>query len=287
MRTSKHEPRFHKSPLSVQRKSSTPHKKLLPSEVAGLIAGVLSDDNNKESQEKLWEAHQGLVKRIAQNLVREKGIKDSLLEDLIQEGYLGLMDAVGKYDPSRNASFETYASIRVRGAMLDFLRHDTPITKEVMRVTRDTREASENLAQMLLREPLLAELKQALPPGLREKFEQAQLLKWQRTPISLLHIEDGEELDFSEIFPDSSVGAGEKIDRDRVLGVALMTLMAFEFRDRTIIFWRYMVSDDEVVSQKELSKRLGISESRVSQIEKELLKRLRLYLVKCNFSMCF
>ena len=90
--------------------------------MAKLASGwILHSDSGSEPQSIVVTKHAQLVKRIAQHLLGR--LPPSVqLEDLIQAGMIGLLEASKNYDFSKGASFETYASIRIRGSMLDEIR---------------------------------------------------------------------------------------------------------------------------------------------------------------------
>ena len=84
--------------------------------------------------------HASLVKRIAYHLLGRLPAS-VMVDDLIQAGMIGLLDAARQYDETQGASFETYASIRIRGAMLDELRRNDWVPKSVHRRARDVADA--------------------------------------------------------------------------------------------------------------------------------------------------
>ena len=86
--------------------------------------------------EDLIEEHSGLVSRIAYHLVARLPAS-VVVDDLIQVGMIGLLDASQQYDPSQGAAFTTYATIRIRGAMLDELRRNDWAPKSVHKKQRD------------------------------------------------------------------------------------------------------------------------------------------------------
>ncbi|MDH5571567.1 MAG: sigma-70 family RNA polymerase sigma factor, partial [Gammaproteobacteria bacterium] len=90
----------------------------------------------KTESEELLNNYSGLVQRLAYHLMARLPAS-VIVDDLIQVGMLGLLDAAHLYDPSQGASFETYASIRIRGAMLDELRRNDWAPKSVHRRARD------------------------------------------------------------------------------------------------------------------------------------------------------
>lgn len=95
---------------------------------------------DKDQQQQRIVEHLGLVKRIAYHLIGR--LPSSVhLDDLIQAGMLGLIEASKNYDPSQGASFETYAGIRVRGAMLDEVRHADWSPRSLHKKMREVSEA--------------------------------------------------------------------------------------------------------------------------------------------------
>ena len=89
----------------------------------------------KQTQEALIKLHAPMVKRIAHHLLGK--LPNSIqLDDLVQAGMLGLLEAAGHYDESKGASFETYAGIRIRGHMLDEVRRNDWVPRSVYRNAR-------------------------------------------------------------------------------------------------------------------------------------------------------
>ena len=94
----------------------------------------------RASDDDLVTKHAGLVKRIAHHLAaRLPSTVD--VEDLMQAGMVGLLEASGNFDPDRGASFETYAGIRIRGAMLDDIRKNDWTPRSVHQKYRQVAEA--------------------------------------------------------------------------------------------------------------------------------------------------
>ncbi|MGB1092624.1 MAG: sigma-70 family RNA polymerase sigma factor, partial [Oceanobacter sp.] len=98
----------------------------------------------KQSLDELVSRHAPLVKRIAHHLLAR--LPDSVqVDDLIQSGMIGLIEAANKYDGEKGASFETYAGIRIRGAMLDEIRQGDWAPRSVH---RNSRKISDAIAQI-------------------------------------------------------------------------------------------------------------------------------------------
>lgn len=105
-----------------------------------MVSELVYSKQGQVSSDELVEQYAGLVKRIAYHLVGRLPAS-VLVEDLIQVGMIGLLDAAQHYDPSQGASFETYATIRIRGAMLDELRRNDWAPKSVHRKARELADA--------------------------------------------------------------------------------------------------------------------------------------------------
>ena len=96
--------------------------------------------NSYESQDDLISEHIGLVKRIAHHLVAR--LPSSVdINDLLQAGMFGLLEAASNFDASKGASFDTYAGIRIRGAMLDEVRKSDWTPRSVYQKYRQVAEA--------------------------------------------------------------------------------------------------------------------------------------------------
>ena len=112
---------------------------------------------NVNSQQAFIERYSVLVKRIAHHLLGR--LPPSVqVEDLIQAGMIGLIEAQQNYDGSKGASFETYAGIRIRGAMLDDIRKGDWVPRSVHKNNREINQAIAELEAQLNRDPSDAEV---------------------------------------------------------------------------------------------------------------------------------
>ena len=98
-----------------------------------------------------------LVQRIAYHL-KARLPESVMIEDLLQSGMMGLLEAASKYNESKGASFETYAGIRIRGAMIDEIRKGDWVPRSVHDKANEIAQAKQELQQMLGREPSNEEL---------------------------------------------------------------------------------------------------------------------------------
>jgi len=124
----------------------------------------------KQTQEILVKNHALLVKRIAHHLSGRLP-RSILLDDLMQAGMLGLLEAVRGYDETKGASFETYASIRIRGFMLDEVRRNDWVPRSVYRNARMVSKAVRTVENRLGREATDHEVATELELSLQEYHE--------------------------------------------------------------------------------------------------------------------
>jgi RNA polymerase sigma factor FliA len=218
---------------------------------------------SRGSTNSLVAKHAELVKRIAYHLAGR--LPSSVeVEDLIQAGMIGLLEAATHYASDRGASFETYAGIRIRGAMIDALRKQDWAPRSVHRKARAAAGAIRQIESREGREARDTEIAAAMGIGLDEYHRILQ---------------DSLACQLSSM--DEANDATEVADRDanpllEAESGALRTAMADAIsglpeRERLVMSMYY---DDEL-NLKEIGAVLGISESRVCQLHGQALIRLR------------
>ncbi|KKL97240.1 hypothetical protein LCGC14_1836430, partial [marine sediment metagenome] len=121
------------------------------------------------NRSELIEQHAPLVKRIAYHLIARLPASVDV-EDLIQAGMIGLLDAANHYNPSQGASFETYAGIRIRGSMLDEIRRNDWAPRSVHRKAREIAETMRQLEQEKGRNATDSEVASALGIDINEYY---------------------------------------------------------------------------------------------------------------------
>ena len=123
--------------------------------------------DSQTRQQTTVERHAPLVKRIAHHLLAR--LPDSVqVDDLIQSGLEGLLEATNNYDTGKGASFETFAGIRIRGAMLDEIRRGDWSPRSIHRNARRLAEAYQTLENQLGRSPTDSEVASAMGIALDE-----------------------------------------------------------------------------------------------------------------------
>lgn len=215
-----------------------------------------------------------LVKRIAARLAAR--LPDSLdRNDLIQAGLIGLLDALEKYDPTREAQFRTYAEFRIRGAMLDDLRATDWVPRSVREKADKIGHAHAGLASELGRAPEEDEIADRMGISLQEY----QTLLQKSRAINLLSIEDlshkdanGDQANIFDVLEDPFVTDPlEALSLQDLKSKLVGAINKLPEREKILLSLYY----DEGLNLKEIGKVLDVTESRASQIRTQALIRLR------------
>ncbi|MGF1910324.1 RNA polymerase sigma factor FliA [Vibrio kasasachensis] len=223
---------------------------------------------NHNSQRVFLEKYSVLVKRIAHHLLGR--LPPSVqVEDLIQAGMIGLLEAQKNYDGSKGASFETYAGIRIRGAMLDDIRRGDWVPRSVHKHSREINQAIAILEGQFKRDPTDAEVANYVGMSLSQYHTVL-------TDINCSRLVGIEDLGVSE---DVITSGGTDEENAPFQGVAdeyfrnalVESIKSLPEREALVLSLYY----DEELNLKEIGEVIGVSESRVSQILSQSMQRLR------------
>jgi RNA polymerase sigma factor for flagellar operon FliA len=206
--------------------------------------------------------HVRLVERSAKKLLRR--LPDSVeLGDLVGNGYIGLLDAMGKYDVTKNDNFAAYAEIRIRGAMLDGLRSMDWVPRSVRQKAHHMQRASDKIFHKTGKLPTVEELAHEL------EITTDTLRQWQqetaRTDCLSTDSLDIQWEDDKAVSPEKNLEKNETI---MLLGLAMARLNE---KQQQVMSLYYL----EDLTLKEVGEVLEVTESRVCQIHSEGLKRLK------------
>jgi RNA polymerase sigma factor FliA len=191
------------------------------------------------------------------------------VEDLIQAGMIGLLEAQKNYDCSKGASFETYAGIRIRGAMLDDMRRGDWVPRSVHKHNREINQAISVLEGELNRDPTDSEVANYLEMSLDQYHSVLNDINCSR----VVGIDD---LGVSEdvIAPINLVendGPFKGVADESFRKALVTSIKSLPEREALVLSLYY----DEELNLKEIGEVLGVSESRVSQILSQTMQRLR------------
>jgi RNA polymerase sigma factor for flagellar operon FliA len=195
------------------------------------------------------------------------------IDDLINEGILGLMDAITKYDDSRGVKFETYAITRINGAILDALRALDWVPRAVRQKARELERVFAELENKLARVPDDDEVAKAM--GMSLKDYHTLLLKVRGTAIlsleEFLPNEKGHDVALLDTLRDGGPDATHLLESTEVKSTLAQAVESLPPQERTVITLYYF----EGLTLKEIKNVLEVSESRVSQIHAQAVIRLR------------
>ena len=226
----------------------------------------------KPNANQLINDHTNLVKKISWHLHgRVNSIID--IEDIIQIGMLGLISAAQNYVPQKNASFASYASIRVKGEILDYLRKSSNLDRSTISIKKDSEKAINILRNKLGREPFLNEIADELGMS-PEKY-----LEWSHAfeASVIKSLEDSYD-DYSNWFSTNDLNPEEQINDVELRNNLKEALSKLDGKE-AIIIQLYFVEELNIY---EIAEVMDVTTGRVSQIKTSAIKRIREQLKKDN-----
>lgn len=194
------------------------------------------------------------------------------LDDLIQAGTIGLMDAMQRYEKGHGAEFETFAMLRVRGAMLDELRGADWVPRSVRKGQREIAEAVHVLEHRLRRAPLDTEI----AVQLKVSLEQYHAMLTDVRGAQLLYLgdyedENGESGYLDRHLTDDSANPVSQLSDQRFRRALVDAIDNLPEREQYIMSMYY----EHDMNLKEIAAVLGVTESRVCQLHSQAVARLR------------
>jgi len=235
-----------------------------------VVAGsclVYSEVQNHNADD-LIRQHAPLVKRIAHHMLGR--LPDSVqVDDLIQAGMIGLLEAARKYDGGKGASFETYAGIRIRGAMLDEIRRGDWAPRSVHRNSRRISDAIKQIESVKGRDAEDAEVAEFL--GISQ--DEYHAILQDSAGCRLFSYEEVIEKSESggDVFEAETPNPMDGIERGAFQQQLAEAIKGLPEREQLVLALYY----DEELNLKEIGAVLGVSESRVSQLHSQAAARLR------------
>ncbi|QXE20291.1 FliA/WhiG family RNA polymerase sigma factor [Clostridium sp. 001] len=236
--------------------------------------------NKLDIKEELVKKYLPLVKYIASRVIIGK-TKYIEYEDLVSYGMLGLMDAINKFDKDRGMKFSTYASIRIKGSMIDELRRNSPISKGAMDKLNKYNAAIDSLRSKLGREPGSEEIANQLGMPLKKMMEIENYINY----ISIVSLEDlifseDDDIPLMGTVEDTKSPSPEKsLEKKEMLEYLAKALELLNEKDNLVITLYYY----ERLTLKEIGHILNVSESRVCQLHSRAILHLRKNMIKLKY----
>ncbi len=212
-----------------------------------------------------------LVKRMAHHLLARLPASVQV-DDLVQAGMLGLMDAAGRFEEGQGAQFETYASQRIKGAMLDELRANDWMPRGVRRAQREIEKAIGRLEHRLGHAPTEPEVAKEMGLSLTEY----QALLADARGAQLIHFDsqdDGEDSDpfLDRHLADASGDPLEKVHDARFRQALVGAIEVLPAREKMLMGMYY----ERELNFREIAAVMGVTESRVCQLHSQAVARIR------------
>ncbi len=244
---------------------------------------------NEQQLKKLWRKY-AVTKdeKIKENLIIEyapvvKYVAGRLsvylgnnveFDDLVGYGIFGLIDAIDKFDVEKGIKFETYASLRIRGAIFDHIRKMDWVPRSIRKKQKLMDAAAQKLELVHGLEVQAQHMADELNISIDEYY------KWEEQTKSLMltsledHVEKGGETKMETIGKSRFASPEEGIEREEVKKTLVEAISNLSEKEKLVITLYYY----EELTLREISQILEVSESRISQLHTKALKKMRVYL---------
>ncbi len=222
----------------------------------------------EQNQDDLVRKHAPLVKRIAYHLMSRLP-PTVQIDDLVQSGMIGLLEAARNYDASQGASFETYAGIRIRGSMLDEIRKGDWAPRSLHRRIREIARVVAEIEHEFGRDARDTEIASRLGMDLNQYYQTVQ----DSISHKVFSFEDLPSKDevLSEGLNGRIAEPLENVEKDMFKEALAQAIASLPERERLVMSLYYK----EEMNLRETGEVLGVSESRVCQIHSQALIRLK------------
>lgn len=235
------------------------------------------------SEDRLVGQYAPLVRRLALQMVAKLPASVEL-DDLLQAGMMGLLDAVRRYQQTAAAQFETYAITRIRGAMLDELRSQDWLPRSVRSKTKSIEQAMHKLSHRLLRPATEAEIAEELGMTLaeyRELLEEARGVQVIHYEDLIRHGGDGGPQQEPEQAGDGAqashwVNPLNQLVSQGLRKALISAIESLPEREKLLLSLQF----EQDLNQKEIGAVMGITEGRVSQLRSQAVARIRAALAR-------
>ncbi|HTI15777.1 MAG TPA: FliA/WhiG family RNA polymerase sigma factor [Dictyobacter sp.] len=232
------------------------------------------ENQTPELRNELITHYAPLVRFVVGRLgIPPTGLLDA--EDLVSYGMIGLINAIDRYDPGRGVRFEAFASVRIRGAVIDQLRSLNWLPRSAVSRVRQVESAMAILEQRLGRPAREDEVAEEM--GISTERYRHMLMEMNATVLSLdaplgSLLQDDEVTSLSELLEDQSApGPVEQTEQQELAQTLAVAIDNLPDREKLLLALYYQ----EELTMKEISKVLSVSESRVCQLHIQAIMRLR------------
>ncbi len=230
-----------------------------------------SGKKQRDEKSELLEQYMPMVKRLAHHMMGR--LPPSVEEDdLVQAGMIGLIDAISRYDEAQSAQFEAYAIQRIRGSMIDELRHLDWMPRSARQSMRKIEDVISKLQHRLGRQPGEAEIASEMKLPLSEY----QAMLGDARGHQLLYFEDFGDSDEDDSFLDKQSADEASMPLPQLLDANLRACIIAGIenlpeREQLLMSLYY----EQELNLREIAEVFGVSESRICQLHGQAIARLR------------
>jgi len=227
-------------------------------------------DTVSRDKERYLAQFAPLVKRIAHHMMAKLPASVEV-DDVIQTGMIGLLDAIDRYEESHGAQFETYAAQRIRGAILDGLRQADWLPRSFRQDLRRIEAAISKLEQHLGRPPS----EQEVADELKQPLGEYQKMLQDARGYQLISFEDFNRVEgddyLERLIPDGAASPIDALAERKMRERLVKSIEGLPEREKLVMGLYY----EEELNFREIGETLGVSESRVCQLHSQAIARLR------------
>ena len=245
-------------------------KRLSEEELTALWEKYLADKTNKQARDTLIVQYIYLVRYVVGRVNVSLHVTISI-EDIAGYGVEGLINAIERFSPQKNTRFETYALIRVRGAILDRIRSEDFLPRSVRKKIKDIKQAAEVLKQQLGRTATSTEIANYLDMDV-DKVNQVMS---EDVVVTSIYDKRGTSEDSMEIIDtiedSNKLNPQERMEEKNVKTDLQKALQRLPERERVLMVLYYQ----ENMTMKEIGETIGMSESRVCQLHAQAIMKLK------------
>ena len=245
-------------------------KRISEDELASLWETYLNDKTDKSARDMLIVQYIYLIRYVV-GRVKVTLPATISIEDIAGYGVEGLINAIERYSPQKNTRFETYALIRIRGAILDRIRAQDFLPRSVRKKIKEVKQAAEILKQEYGRVPTSSEIANYL----NMDVEKVNTIMAEDVTITSIYDKRGSSEDSIEIIDtiedSTKLNPQERLEEKNVKTDLQKALLRLPERERVLMVLYYQ----ENMTMKEIGATLNMSESRVCQLHAQAIMKLK------------